>query len=221
MRVVLAILLVSCVTASAAPKYTERMFRRAVIEDSTSPFYLLITLHDLKTGTDRVVCTTTTSLLGAIHMEHRLEYDESGMRAAREIALTTPRRRFTFTRRKALENVRREYSDRVLEEVRLAVARLSSAELKRLNPLTHIYAKNGWDAHKAYRDATAHAMLERGILVYMDDRAGGVYVAERRPNQAMQLTASKLCDSRSGCLPSGVWSAGQPLGLAAADLVSR
>ena len=194
MRIVIVFLLISCVGASAAPKYTDRMFRRAVMEESTSPFYLLFTLHDANTGTDQVVCTTGNLLLGAIHIEHHLEYDESGVRAARRLALTTPLHRFTFTRRKAVENVRRSYSDGVLNEVRPLVARLSRAELKRLNPLAHIYDKREWGAHKAYRDATAHAMLEQGVLVYRDDLAGGVYIAAR-PNQAMQLTAGSLAIS--------------------------
>ena len=86
--------------------------------------------------------------------------------------------RFTFTSQKALDTVRPHYSERVLEEVRLSVARLSPAQLKRLNPLSEIYEKRDQDAYNAYRDATAHAMLERGILVYMDDRAGGVYIAQ-------------------------------------------
>ena len=102
MRIALIFLLISCVIAPAASKYADRMFRRAVVEDTTSPFYLLFVLHDPKTGADRVVCTVGSSLVGAIYLEH----------------------------------------------------------------------------HLAYKDATAHAMLERGILVSMDDRAGGVYIAQ-------------------------------------------
>ena len=208
MRIVLAFLLISCVTASAASKYNDRMFRRAVIEETTSPFYLLFTLYDAKSGTDQVVCTTANFLLGAIHIEHRLDYDEPGERAARKIALTTPLHRFTFTRRKALENVRRSYSDRVLNDVRRLVARLSPPELKRLNPLTQIYDKRDWELNKAYRDATAHAMLERGVLVYMDDRSGGVYIAQGRSKQT------------SVCHPRFPLRHGH-IELAAADLVSR
>ena len=178
MRAALLFLLITCVTASVASKYTDWMFRKAVVTDSTSPFYLLFTLHDPKTGVDRVICTVGNGLVGAIHFEHHLDFDEVGHKAAREIALTTLDHRFTFTSQKALDTVRPHYSERVLEEVRLSVARLSPAQLKRLNPLSEIYEKRDQDAYNAYRDATAHAMLERGILVYMDDRAGGVYIAQ-------------------------------------------
>ena len=219
MRAALVLLLISCVTAPAASKYTDRMFRRAVLEDSTSPFDLLFTLHDPKTGSDRVVCTVANGLVGAIHSEHHLDYDAAGERAAEQIALTTPLRRFTFTSRKALRNVQPYYSERVLAEVRVLVARLSPAKLKRLNPLSEIYDKKDQDAYNAYRDATAHAMLERGILVYMDDRVGGVYIAEERPNQAMQRTAGR------SALPLSMTSSfiQQPRSLspAVADLGSR
>jgi hypothetical protein len=191
MRAALVFLLISCATASAESKYTNQMFRRAVVEDSTSPFYLLFTLHDPKTGADRVVCTVGSGLVGAIHFEHHLDFDEASQKAARRIALTTPGHRFTFTSRKALRNVRPYYSERVLAEVRLLVARLSPAQMKRLNPLSDIYDKKDQDTYNAYRDATAHAMLERGILVYMDDRAGGVYIAQSRPNPALQRTATR------------------------------
>jgi hypothetical protein len=178
MRATLLFLLITCVTASGASKYTDRMFRKAVVEDSTSPFYLLFTLHDPKTGADRVICTVGNGLVGAIHFEHHLDFDEAGQKTARQIALTTPGHRFTFTSRKALHTVRPYYSERVLDEVRLLVARLSPAQLKRLNPLSGIYNKKDQDAYNAYREATAHAMLERGVLVYMDDIAGGVYIAQ-------------------------------------------
>jgi hypothetical protein len=219
MRAALAFLLISCVTASAASKYTDRMFRRAIVEETTSPFYLLFTLHDPKTGRDRVVCTVSNGLVGAIHSEHHLGFDDDGQKAARQIALKTPLHRFTFTTRKALENGRPNYSERILDEVRPLVARLSPTQLKRLNPLSEIYEKKDQDVYNAYRDATAHAMLERGILVYMDDRAGGVYIAKQRPNQAMQRTAG-----RSAFPPSMTSTFNQQrraLSPAVADLGSR
>lgn len=221
MRAALVLLLINCATASAASKYTDRMFRRAVVEDSTSPFYLLFTLHDPKTGADRVVCSVGSGLVGAIHFEHHLDFDDAGQKAARQIALTMPGHRFTFTSRKALRNVQPYYSERVLAEVRLLVARLSPGQLKRLNPLSDIYDKKNQDAYHAYRDATAHAMLERGILVYMDDRAGGVYIAQQRPNRAMQRTASLATIYQFGCLPSTNSLRGMLYRLAVADLVFR
>ena len=178
MRTALLFLLITCTATSGASKYSDWMFRKAVLTDSTSPFYLLFVLHDPKTGADRTICTEGNGLVGAIHFEHHLEFDQAGNKAAQRIALTTPGHRFTFTSEKALHTVKPLYSERVLEEVRLLVARLSPEQLKRLNPLSDIYNKKDLDEYNAYRDATAHAMLERGILVYMDDRAGGVYIAQ-------------------------------------------
>jgi len=76
----LLILLAGCVTAAAESRYTDAMYRKAILDDSTSPLYVLFTLHDNKTGADRTVCTGGNFLLGAIHMEYRLDYDARGMK---------------------------------------------------------------------------------------------------------------------------------------------
>jgi hypothetical protein len=44
--------------------------------------------------------------------------------------------------------------------------------------LGDVYAKRDRDAYNAYRNATAHVMLERGILVGTDDITGLVFVAQ-------------------------------------------
>jgi hypothetical protein len=59
---------VTTVTAIAGSSYSEGMYRRAILDgDSTSPLYLLVTLHDAKTGKERVVCALGSGLVGAIH----------------------------------------------------------------------------------------------------------------------------------------------------------
>jgi hypothetical protein len=185
MRAALLLSLITCTSALAASKYTDHMYRKAVDDDSTSPLYLLFTLHDPKTGADRVVCAPGIGLVGAIHFEHHLDFDEISRKAARRIALSQLRHRFVFSNRKALHTVRPYYSEKVLTEVRQLLARKSNSQLIHEGTLytahpqytlDDVYAKRSRRDREAYQDATAHVLLERGILVGSDDRTGLLYV---------------------------------------------
>jgi hypothetical protein len=78
MRTTLLVLFATCSTLFAANHYTDRMFRRALDEQSTSPFYVLFMLNDPVTHTRRDVATTSNLLLGAIHFEYHIDFDEAG-----------------------------------------------------------------------------------------------------------------------------------------------
>jgi hypothetical protein len=185
MRIAALILLVGCSAALAETRYTHRMFRRALEEaGSTSPLYMLFTLNDPIKHTRRVVSAPATGLLGAIHFEYHLDFDTAGLRKAADIAASQPRHEFTFHSRKALHNVRPYYSEAILADVRQRLARRSNQELIHDGmlytehphyTLDEIYAKRDRDSYNAYRDATAHVLLERGILVGEDDRTGLLY----------------------------------------------
>jgi hypothetical protein len=185
MRTAVVILLVCCSTALGEARYTDRMFRRALEEaGSTSPLYLLFTLNDPLKHTRRVVSAPATGLLGAIHFEYHLDFDIAGMTKAASIAASQPRHEFTFHSRKALHTVRPYYTKAILAEVRQRLARRSNEQLIQdgmlYNEHPHytlgkIYDKRDRDSYNAYRDATAHVLLERGILVGEDDRTGSLY----------------------------------------------
>jgi hypothetical protein len=185
MRLALAIVLICCSTALAKTDYTDRMFRRALREaDSTSPLYLLFTLDDPVARTRRVVSTPASGLLGAIHFEYHLDFDTAGVNQAARIAASQPRREFAFRSRKALHNIRPYYSEAILADVRHQLASRTNAQLMRDGmlytehphyTLDEIYNKRDRDSYNAYRGATAHVLLERGILVGMDDRTGLLY----------------------------------------------
>jgi hypothetical protein len=121
---------ITAATAVAGSSYSEGMYRRAIRDnETTSPLYLLFTLHDAKTGKDRVVCTLSTSLLGAIHFERHLDFNEASHRKAVAIALSQPHR-FTFNNRKGLYTVEpRCYSERMLADFRARLAKMARSEL--------------------------------------------------------------------------------------------
>jgi hypothetical protein len=156
------------------------MYRKAILDDSTSPLYVLFTLHDSKTGADRIVCTGGNFLVGAIHMEYRFDYDAASMKRGYEIALRQPGHRFTFKSRKALKNVASGYTQQMLAEARQRLSGMSRAQLLhaadsgQIDELCHRGRDVAvWDAWQA---AMAHVLLEHGILVGSADRTGLLYV---------------------------------------------
>ena len=185
MRIVVVMLLACCSTTLGGTHYTDRMFRRALEEaGSNSPLYLLFTLNDPVKHTRRVVSAPATGLLGAIHFEYHLDFDTAGRAKAASIAASQPRHEFTFHSRKALRNVRPYYTETILAQIRQRIARRSNEQLIQDGmlytehphyTLGEIYDKRDRDSYNAYRDATAHAVLERGILVGEDDRTGSLY----------------------------------------------
>jgi hypothetical protein len=176
----LLILLVTCVTVAADSRYTDAMYRKAILDDSTSPLYVLFTLHDPKSGADRMLCTGGNFLLGAIHVEYRLDYDAVGMKRGYDIALQQPGHRFTFKSRKALKNIDSGYTSQMLAEARQRLSGMSRTQLRhatdsgQIDELCHRGRDVAvWDACQA---AMAHVLLEHGILVGSADRTGLLFV---------------------------------------------
>src|ERR1044072_1635174 len=97
-RILVAAFLISIGTAQAESGYPQRMFRRAMFKDNIavsgvmgmSPLYVLITLRDNR-GQDRIICTGSNFLYGAIHTQYRLPYDTAGQRRAFDIAMSASR----------------------------------------------------------------------------------------------------------------------------------
>jgi hypothetical protein len=156
------------------------MYRKAIVEESTAPLYVLFTLHDSTSGRDRVICTTGNFLLGAIHMEYGLDYDKAGEKRGLEIALHQPGRCFSFKNRKALKNIGAGYTSAMLAEAQQYLATMSDAQARQ-NVDNHQFDNwchkrssiREWDNCQA---AVAHVLLERGILVGQGDWAPELYL---------------------------------------------
>jgi hypothetical protein len=180
MKRVLLVLLATSVTAFAQSRYTDAMYRKAILDDSTSPLYVLFTLHDTKTGTNRPVCTGGNFLVGAIHMEYHLDYDAAGEKRGHDIALRQPGHKFAFTTHKALKNIDPGYTPQMLAEARHRFSGRSTTELRRAVDKGEVekFCRRGhdvviWDRWQA---AVAHVFLEHGILVGSADITGALYV---------------------------------------------
>lgn len=165
------------------------LFRCALHNNSTSPNYVLITIIDDNTEEETTCVVTTDALIGAIHREYGIPYSRSGADSVIQIALSGHDRRFHFSRMEALSNVFCSYGLSILDSVRSRLSLLTNEEIRHGLPyvsrdygstLHAIYKYQKVDQKRAYRDALAHALLERDILCGISDVSGQLYV-DRRP----------------------------------------
>jgi hypothetical protein len=80
-------------------------FRAALLNDSTAPSFVLITVKNGRDGSAKTGCTEAPFLLGAIHKENAIPHDEAGDRKTLEIALSAKGHTFTFRNPAALSSI--------------------------------------------------------------------------------------------------------------------
>jgi len=161
-RILLFTLLAANSASAQAAGYTNDRFRDALANRSTSPDYVLITVTT-PGAKERTVCTTANFLLGAIHIEHGFSYSEHGEKRALGIALSQPDRSFTFTKPAAIRNLADYETPQALADARRRFAGKSDSQLLNPDLIESLTQRRSSTAHMAYRDAVAHALLERGI----------------------------------------------------------
>ena len=202
-RFLVATLLLSVATAQAASSYTQEMFRRSLYQaqalTTTGPLYIIITLRDPSRGAERTAAISGPFLFGAIDLEYHLpspdpehppkndvEIRAKMLRKELQIALSQPDRVFVFRNHQARKNVAPRYTPEIFEKVRRQLSFRSRAEIiaaahANESWLHRLYlSKRNWAEIQAYKDAVAHALLERGILVGQEDEyAGKIYIADK------------------------------------------
>jgi len=156
--------------AEKLPAQSSEHFATAIRDNTTSPYYVLITAVDDATGQSSTGCTTANLLLGAIHIEYGLAYDRQGAVNAVNMALTNASHIFHFSKPEALANIPFRYSPHDLEEARRLIQPLNDQQLRER------FAERGdlqaWAT--ATRNARACALVERGLSVRIADRSGGL-----------------------------------------------
>lgn len=169
--------------APARPEYTQQMYTKALSNNSTGPSYLLVTVRTSPTAPGRVVCVVAPFLLAAIDQEYSLARTLKDGERRQQIALGSAGRSFTFDKPEAYRNVQPQYTPEILEEARRLVRPMSQEQLIREldrkdageGKGIHAFYRSKTKRFSAYRDALAHACLERGILVDQGDLGGGLY----------------------------------------------
>ena len=146
---------------------SQASFEAAIGNSSTAPSYVLITVVDDGAKTQRSTCTTANLLLGAIHREYGIEYNARGVVEAKRIALTNQSHIFHFSKAEALKNIPSYFSEDDLKSIRAKLATLADEQLRDgfsiSGNLHAIYRVQSWERHRAYRDATACVLIERGL----------------------------------------------------------
>ncbi len=80
-------------------------FETAMRDNSTAPYYVLVTIVDDRNGQSDTRCVPSNGFKGAIHREYGLGYDRDGQNRALEIALSHPDHVFHFSKPEALNNM--------------------------------------------------------------------------------------------------------------------
>jgi hypothetical protein len=179
---ILAVVAAAAPVVGGEPSQSRASFEAAIHNATTAPPYVLIDVVDERSKSTRTICTTVNLLMGAIHREYGLEYDEVGQARAKEIALSNTAHVFRFSKRAALSNIPITYSPSDLASVRARLAPLTLEQLREgfspLGKLHEIYDLKDWERHKAYRDATACVLIERGLSPGMGDRSDQLWLAK-------------------------------------------
>jgi hypothetical protein len=134
--------------------------------------FVLVNVRGPSGKLEESVCVSANLLLGAIHMQCRLGYDDAGNARALNIALEAKNRTFTFTRKDAYDNVKPGYTREQLVEVRKRLSGLTRSQMKKQlsDPYGEIHGIYARPSGHIYHDAVAHFLLENGILVGANDR---------------------------------------------------
>jgi hypothetical protein len=157
------------------PQQPDSLFRTAIEDESTAPYFLLVTIVDDSTGISRPICTTANLFLGAIHIEYNLNYDGAGELEGQRIALSNTKREYHFSRRAALNNIRFTYGPEILDSIRVKLSHIPKDAIQRE------LAKYGFrmiPEVKMYRNAVAHALIELGFFI-REDCVTGAIISDR------------------------------------------
>jgi len=109
-----------------------------------------------------------------LHHEFGVPYDDAGEKSVRNLALRQADRHFQFSKPKALANIPQYYTPQILDAVRKLIAPKSDDELIKTDFVQTLYSKKSREEYSSYRDAVAHALLERGISCTRGCRAGNL-----------------------------------------------
>jgi hypothetical protein len=141
-------------------------FERAVRDDSTAPYFVLVTIVDDTTNASWTGCTLANSVKGAIHIERNIPYDEASVAHVERIMLTSKDHVFHFSKTKTLGNIPTEtYGRSDLMRARAYLRVHGTAFL-----LSDDYEAIG-QANQINHAALACAIIERGLSARQGDVA--------------------------------------------------
>jgi hypothetical protein len=167
-------------TVLSAPTWAQAVraeanFEEALLDHSTSPYYVKIKLTDLTSGKSIDTCITANLFLGALHIEHAYPYTAAGIKAVQTFAISSRSRAFSFRSRKALENMPWHPSK---AELSSGTAFVSGKPSLALRPDRLAVFYKGGVRERERMAAIACALLDRGLKPRLADLSGDLYVQE-------------------------------------------
>lgn len=166
---------------SIAFQYNEdtkhKMFLKAILHDSTAPYYVLIKVTDLNTNQTKEICTSALSLIDALQAELKLEYSFiSPLRAKTNSKFIKTLKRnkdlhFYFRKAEALRDISFPSYDTTqlnIVKKKFKVQNIIDAVIKHKN---FEYIFEGTMIEQPY---LAHLLLQEGIMVESGCLAGYV-----------------------------------------------
>ena len=147
-------------------------------EGSTFQYYLVIKIKNLNTGEIREICTDANGLLGALHREQNVDYDEKSRNSILSLAKNNKQRYFEFKNQEALNNLGVQYySTSDLEKLEKKIDFDSLAN--------QIIKSKKWSMRISGKQMTmyAHALFNRKILTGENNCMGGTLHFVDRNNQ--------------------------------------
>jgi hypothetical protein len=146
-------------------------FKNAIEDESTSPYFIVITVVNDSTGNAQTLCTTANFFLGAIHIEYAIPYDSSGERVAELIVLSNHSRIYHFAKRASLDNIPITYDSTILNQAREKLSTMTDPRHGRAFDSKPVVFKPPEGLEK-YPDAVAHVLVESGFRVRRADVTG-------------------------------------------------
>jgi len=165
----LFLILIIAVSTSWTTVQDEKLYsnyKKAVKNESTFQYFLVIHVTDLNTGQTRDICTQGNFLEGAIHREYNLGYDDNSIKKVEKIALSNRTRTFKFKNIEAIQNLGLDrYSMDDLKEFE---------EKSNIDKLTKEINKD-WKKRLDDKEILlyAHSLFNRGVLTGENSCYGG------------------------------------------------
>lgn len=195
--IILLLFLVSSAVALEEFVMPFDQFESALRNTTTAPNYVVVAVEF---GNDKkqTICVETPFLLGAIHHEYELPYDDSGIEKVIKIALSKSQDTFRFSNEKAIENIRIKYTAELLTEIRSFFSTISKEDIL----TNHIFPSDSSKFNDLYIDksgnnrhipneAIAHVIIEKGLMAGRGCIAPYIYVREFKHNPSLKGDKAK------------------------------
>lgn len=176
LRTLFAVAALTCLagTGGAEAAQDQQHYRRAISDNSTSPYFVLVTIVDDTTGKAVTGCVSANLLKGAIFLELGGTWgqaDSDLMRRADETALKSIDHKFHFSKEAALANIPLRYTEADLADAEKIVQSIGvkALELPAADNAWRSMGRLQWSA------ALACAIIEQGASARQADATGQFY----------------------------------------------